>query len=133
MIVLSSLLFGSLSLATAYATSFDQLLVLRLLTGVGLGGALPNAISLASEYAPKQHARTTVATLMHVACRLARCWAGWSARPCCRCTAGILCLSWAASYRVGRGLAGARVRGPPASDRACRSPSARPSDRAMAG
>lgn len=64
MIVLSSILFGSLSLATAYATSFDQLLVLRLLTGVGLGGALPNAISLASEYAPKQHARTTVATLM---------------------------------------------------------------------
>ncbi|MGO4303217.1 MFS transporter [Cupriavidus sp. RAF12] len=64
MIVLSSVLFGSLSLATAYATSFDQLLILRLLTGVGLGGALPNAISLASEYAPKRHARTTVATLM---------------------------------------------------------------------
>ncbi|MES2260904.1 MAG: MFS transporter [Pseudomonadota bacterium] len=64
MIVLSTILFGSLSLSTAYATSFEQLLVLRLITGIGLGGALPNAIALASEYAPSRHARTTVATLM---------------------------------------------------------------------
>jgi AAHS family 4-hydroxybenzoate transporter-like MFS transporter len=64
MIVLSSLLFGSLSFATAYATSFDELLVFRFFTGIGLGGALPNALSLAAEYAPKKYARTTVATLM---------------------------------------------------------------------
>lgn len=64
MIVFSCVLFGSLSLATAYATSLEQLFVLRLLTGVGLGGALPNAIALASEYAPQRYARTTVTTLM---------------------------------------------------------------------
>nr|WP_315591596.1 MFS transporter [uncultured Cupriavidus sp.] len=64
MIVFSCVLFGSLSLATAYVTTLEQLFVLRLLTGVGLGGALPNAISLASEYAPQRHARTTVTTLM---------------------------------------------------------------------
>ncbi|QRX81812.1 MFS transporter [Glaciimonas sp. PAMC28666] len=64
MIVLSSLLFGSLSFATSYAGSFDQLLVLRFITGIGLGGALPNALSLAAEYAPKKFSRTIVATLM---------------------------------------------------------------------
>ncbi|PRX96399.1 MFS transporter [Paraburkholderia sp. BL25I1N1] len=64
MIVLSSVIFGALSFATAYAQTYDQLLVLRFLTGIGLGGALPNAISLASEYAPRRHSRTVVSTLM---------------------------------------------------------------------
>jgi MFS transporter, AAHS family, 4-hydroxybenzoate transporter len=64
LIVLSSIIFGVLSLATAFAQSLEQLLVLRLVTGIGLGGALPNAISLASEYAPKRHSRTVVSTLM---------------------------------------------------------------------
>lgn len=63
MVILSTLLFGSLSLATAHATS-ENLLVLRLLTGVGLGGALPNALALASEYSPKRYSRVIVATLM---------------------------------------------------------------------
>ncbi|MDN4572535.1 MFS transporter [Pandoraea cepalis] len=64
MIVLSSVIFGALSFATAYAQTYDQLLVLRFVTGIGLGGALPNAISLASEYAPRRHSRTVVSTLM---------------------------------------------------------------------
>jgi MFS transporter, AAHS family, 4-hydroxybenzoate transporter len=64
MIVLSSAVFGALSLATAYAQTYEQLLVLRFITGIGLGGALPNAISLASEYAPRRHSRTVVSTLM---------------------------------------------------------------------
>ncbi len=64
MVVVSTLVFGGLSLATALATSYEQLLVLRLLTGVGLGGALPNALALASEYSPKRLARIVVATLM---------------------------------------------------------------------
>lgn len=64
MIVLSSALFGALSLATAFSHSYDQLLILRFATGVGLGGALPNAISLASEYSPRRYSRTVVSTLM---------------------------------------------------------------------
>ena len=64
LIVLSSIIFGALSLATAFAQNIEQLLLLRLATGIGLGGALPNAIALASEYAPKRHARTIVSTLM---------------------------------------------------------------------
>ena len=37
------LLFGAFSLASAYSTNVDQLLVLRFLTGLGLGGAMPNS------------------------------------------------------------------------------------------
>lgn len=51
-ILLSSvLLFGLFSLATAVAWSFPTLLLARLLTGVGLGAALPNLIALTSEAA----------------------------------------------------------------------------------
>ena len=39
--------------ATAYAGDLPQLLVCRFLTGLGLGGAMPSFISLASEYVPK--------------------------------------------------------------------------------
>jgi AAHS family 4-hydroxybenzoate transporter-like MFS transporter len=48
----STLLFGLFSLATAWATNIDQFMVLRFLTGLGLGACMPNAISLTSEYAP---------------------------------------------------------------------------------
>src|ERR1700674_5326382 len=40
----STLAFGVCSLLTATATSVNELLVYRLLTGFGLGGAMPNAI-----------------------------------------------------------------------------------------
>jgi MFS transporter, AAHS family, 4-hydroxybenzoate transporter len=53
-IVVSVLAFGVMSLLTASARSLDALVVLRFLTGLGLGGAMPNAVSLAAEYAPKR-------------------------------------------------------------------------------
>jgi MFS transporter, AAHS family, 4-hydroxybenzoate transporter len=53
-IIFSVLVFGVMSLLTARATSLNELVVLRFLTGLGLGGAMPNAVSLASEYAPKR-------------------------------------------------------------------------------
>lgn len=46
--------FGGLTLASMAATSLPQLLVLRFLTGVGLGGVIPNVIALAAEVAPKR-------------------------------------------------------------------------------
>jgi AAHS family 3-hydroxyphenylpropionic acid transporter len=49
---LSLVLFGLFSLLTAMAGSPGMLFLARLLTGLGLGGALPNFISLASESAP---------------------------------------------------------------------------------
>ncbi len=48
------LVFGGFSLASAYATNVDQLLVLRLLTGLGLGAGMPNATTLLSEYTPER-------------------------------------------------------------------------------
>ncbi|MEO8466609.1 MAG: MFS transporter [Gammaproteobacteria bacterium] len=62
-IVWSCLAFGVGTLATALAGSLTELLVIRFLTGLGLGGALPNAIGLASEYAPKLR-RATVVTFV---------------------------------------------------------------------
>jgi AAHS family 4-hydroxybenzoate transporter-like MFS transporter len=47
--------FGICTLASAYAGSLQQLTVLRLLTGLGLGAAMPNAVTLLSEYAPRKH------------------------------------------------------------------------------
>lgn len=53
-IMASAMIFGIFSLATAFAADIDSLLILRLLTGLGLGGCLPNAIALTSEYSPKR-------------------------------------------------------------------------------
>ena len=51
------------TLATVWAGSLTELLGIRFLTGLGLGSALPNAIGLASEYAPRPR-RATVVTFV---------------------------------------------------------------------
>lgn len=48
-LVIALLAFGIASLVTIFATSVEQLIALRFLTGVGLGGALPNLVAIASE------------------------------------------------------------------------------------
>ena len=45
----SMTVFGLASLASAFSPNLKVLIALRFLTGLGLGGALPNAITLASE------------------------------------------------------------------------------------
>ncbi|MBW9064778.1 3-(3-hydroxy-phenyl)propionate transporter MhpT [Rhizobium herbae] len=50
-LVLALVTFGIFSAATAYVTSFEQLVIMRFLTGVGLGGALPNLVNIAAESA----------------------------------------------------------------------------------
>ncbi len=62
-IVWSCVAFGIGTLATIWVGSLTELLVVRLLTGFGLGSALPNAIGLASEYAPRPR-RATVVTFV---------------------------------------------------------------------
>jgi AAHS family 4-hydroxybenzoate transporter-like MFS transporter len=50
----SVLAFGVACLASSFSTSLDQLTVLRFLTGLGLGAAMPNAVTLMSEFCPDQ-------------------------------------------------------------------------------
>lgn len=56
----SMLLFGLFSLLTVTADSITSLLVLRFATGLGLGGAMPNAIALTSEYSPMRRRATMI-------------------------------------------------------------------------
>ena len=64
-IIICVFLFGLLSLLTATATTAQELLIYRLLTGLGLGGAMPNAIALTGEYTPRR-ARATGIMMMFV-------------------------------------------------------------------
>jgi AAHS family 4-hydroxybenzoate transporter-like MFS transporter len=62
-IIAATVWFGVFSLATVQAETMTQLAVYRLLTGIGLGGAMPNIIALTAEYAPERN-RATLITLM---------------------------------------------------------------------
>lgn len=53
-LLVSVLFFGGWSLAAAFVDSVEGLTLMRFLTGLGLGGAMPNAITLTSEYCPKR-------------------------------------------------------------------------------
>ncbi|MBY8906688.1 3-(3-hydroxy-phenyl)propionate transporter MhpT [Acinetobacter baumannii] len=62
-LIFSILLFGIMSLLTAYAANFSLLLLIRFCTGLGMGGALPMMITLASEAVPDQHKGTAVSVM----------------------------------------------------------------------
>ena len=62
-IVGSCMTIGVFTLATMAAGSLSELIWLRFLTGIGIGGMLPNTIALNAEYAPKR-ARATLIILM---------------------------------------------------------------------
>jgi MFS transporter, AAHS family, 4-hydroxybenzoate transporter len=59
-IILSTLAFGIGALASAFAQDVSTLIVIRFLTGLGLGGAMPNAIALTSEFNPRRRRATMV-------------------------------------------------------------------------
>ncbi|CAM7584298.1 3-(3-hydroxy-phenyl)propionate transporter MhpT [Citrobacter sedlakii] len=63
-LIASVALFGVFSLATALSWSFFTLVFARLMTGVGLGAALPNLIALTSEAAGPRF-RGTAVSLMY--------------------------------------------------------------------
>ncbi len=62
-IILSCFTFGVFSLMAVWATSLNELTLLRALAGIGIGGVMPNAVSLSAEYAPKR-LRATMIILM---------------------------------------------------------------------
>jgi AAHS family 3-hydroxyphenylpropionic acid transporter len=59
----SIILFGLFSLATAWAWDISSLIAARLATGLGLGGALPNLISIGSENAAPHRRNASVAII----------------------------------------------------------------------
>src|SRR6516164_8739022 len=63
MIVAGSLLFGLFTFSSAWADGRTSLLVLRTIAGVGLGGSIPNAIALVTEYAPTRERATRVGVM----------------------------------------------------------------------
>lgn len=59
-LIASVFVFGVASLASAFVDTLDHLTVLRFITGLGLGAAMPNAVTLTSEYCPdRQRAMLT--------------------------------------------------------------------------
>ena len=71
----SVLTFAVLTLAISFADSVAMLGALRFLAGVGLGGAMPNAATLASEYVPRRQ-RPFAVTLTIVCIPLGGAMAG---------------------------------------------------------
>ena len=59
-IIFSTLAFGIGTLATAFISDVNTLLAIRFLTGLGLGGAMPNAVAMTSEFSPHRRRATMV-------------------------------------------------------------------------
>lgn len=68
--------FSALTLACAFSQSYVQLGVFRFLAGFGLGGCLPTAIAMVTEFSRGRagKASTTVMTGYHVGRWRRRCW-----------------------------------------------------------
>lgn len=63
--VTALLTFGTMSLVTVRATEVHQLMALRLLAGIGLGGLMPMLLTMAVEFAP-QRLRSSLAMLAFI-------------------------------------------------------------------
>src|SRR5437667_1880573 len=59
-IILSTLAFGIGALVTAFVQDVNTLIAIRFLTGLGLGGAMPNAVAMTSEFNPRRRRATMV-------------------------------------------------------------------------
>lgn len=62
-LIFSVALFGIMSLATAFTTDFSSLVIVRFLTGIGMGGALPLIIAMSSESVPERWSATAVSVM----------------------------------------------------------------------
>jgi len=96
-LVLSTLWFGTFALLTTLAWSVETMAVLRLLTGLGLGGTLPAAIALISEYAIERH-RATFVTITICGFAIGPAIGGFVAAPL------IASWGWQAPFFVGGAL-----------------------------
>lgn len=77
-LTLSVLLFGVFTVMVAYASSPAEMALLRLLAGMGMGAAMPNASTLLAEYAP-QRLRSLMITIMFTGFNLGSALIGFAA------------------------------------------------------
>lgn len=63
MLIFSVFLFSFICILSVFAQNLQQLIILRFITGLGLGAAMPNAVTLLSEYCPDQKRATMVNTM----------------------------------------------------------------------
>jgi MFS transporter, AAHS family, 4-hydroxybenzoate transporter len=75
-IIFCLIMFGAFMVMTPTASSVQGLMAWRFLTGLGLGGAMPNAIALTAEYSP-QRSRATVVMMMFFGFSLGAAVAGF--------------------------------------------------------
>jgi len=75
MLVASMIVFGAASLMSSYSGGLTAMTALRFLTGLGLGGAMPMTITLASEFCPAAR-RSSLVTLMFCGFTLGSAMAG---------------------------------------------------------
>jgi len=62
-IIASTAVFGLATLATVFAQDVNALLTIRFLTGIGLGGAMPNTVALVTEFSPRRRRATMVMSM----------------------------------------------------------------------
>lgn len=64
-LIVSTIFFGLCMLATPLATTIDQLIAIRFVTGLGLGAIMPNSMALCGEFSPK---RNRISIMMLISC-----------------------------------------------------------------
>lgn len=62
-IIAGCIVYGLSTLLVIWATNLTEIAVLRFITGIGIGGLMPNTIALTSEFSPKR-LRATLIVLM---------------------------------------------------------------------
>ncbi|WP_244816564.1 MFS transporter [Caballeronia sp. Lep1P3] len=78
MLLSSVILFGVACFASSYSGSITQLTTLRFVTGLGLGAAMPNAVTMMSEFCPDSR-RATLINLMFCGFPLGAAFGGFLA------------------------------------------------------
>ena len=78
LLVASVLVFGLACMGSSFSQSLEQLTALRFLTGLGLGAAMPNAVTLMSEYCPDR-LRATLTNAMFCGFPLGAAFGGFLA------------------------------------------------------
>jgi MFS transporter, AAHS family, 4-hydroxybenzoate transporter len=78
LLISSVAIFGVACLASAYSPSLTHLTVLRFVTGLGLGAAMPNAVTIMSEFCPDRR-RATMINLMFCGFPLGAAFGGFLA------------------------------------------------------